>query len=127
MQRQEGQNDYYVASWTADAIGHFVLKMPALGGNTEPAEQPITVKVPRLELSQPQVDRTLLTRIASETLGEVVPYEQARERLPSLITSAAKIVPVDTNQRLWDAPLAMTIFVLLITVEWVLRKVYGML
>jgi hypothetical protein len=36
-------------------------------------------------------------------------------------------VPVDTNQRLWDAPLAMTIFVLLITMEWVLRKVYGML
>ncbi len=127
MQRQEGQNDYYVASWTADSIGHFVLKMPALGGNTEPAEQPITVKVPRLELSQPQVDRTLLSRLASETLGEVVPYEQAREKLPSLITSAAKIVPVDTNQRLWDAPLAMTIFVLLITVEWVLRKVYGML
>jgi uncharacterized membrane protein len=127
MQRQEGQSDYYVASWTADAIGHFVLKMPALGGNTEPAEQPITVKVPRLELSQPQVNRTLLTRIASETLGEVVPYEQAREKLPSLITSAAKIVPVDTNQRLWDAPLAMTIFVLLITMEWVLRKVYGML
>jgi uncharacterized membrane protein len=127
MQRQEGQTDYYVASWTADAIGRFVLKMPALAGNTEPAEQPITVKVPRLELSQPQVDRTLLTRIAAETLGEVVPYDQAREKLPSLITSAAKIVPVDTNQRLWDAPLAMAIFVLLIVTEWVLRKVYGML
>src|SRR5439155_26085316 len=72
MQRQEGQNDYFVASWTADSIGHFVLRMPALGGNTEPAEQPITVKVPRLELSGPQDDRVLLSRIASERHGEGV-------------------------------------------------------
>jgi uncharacterized membrane protein len=127
MQRQEGQPDLYVASWTADKIGRFVLKLPAIGGNTEAAEQPITVKVPRLELSNPQVDRTLLTRLASETNGEVVAYDEARDKLPKIITSAAKVVPVDTNQRLWDAPLAMSIFVLLITVEWVLRKVYGML
>ena len=89
--------------------------------------QPIAVKVPRLELSQPAVDRTLLSRIASETNGELVAYEEARGKLPVLLTSAAKIVPVDTHQRLWDAPLAMVIFVLLITLEWVLRKVYGML
>lgn len=126
MMRQEGQNDLYVASWTADAIGQFALRLPALAGG-EGAEQPITVKVPRLELSNPAIDRTLLTRLASETGGEVVPYDQARARLPILIPSAAKIVPIDTSERLWDAPLALLIFVLLITLEWVLRKVYGML
>jgi hypothetical protein len=83
--------------------------------------------VPRLELTNPAIDRTLLTRLASETGGEVVPYDQARARLPILIPSAAKIVPIDTSERLWDAPLALLIFVLLITLEWVLRKVYGML
>ena len=126
MVRQEGQADYYVASWTADSVGQFTLRLPALAG-AEGAEQPIAVKIPRLELSQPAVDRTLLSRIASETNGELVEYEQARAKLPVLLTSAAKIVPVDTHQRLWDAPLAMVIFVLLITLEWVLRKVYGML
>jgi uncharacterized membrane protein len=126
MVRQEGQADYYVASWTADSVGQFTLRVPALAGR-EGAEQAIAVKVPRLELSQPAVDRTLLSRIASETNGELVEYDQARGRLPMLLTSAAKIVPVDTHQRLWDAPLAMVIFVLLITLEWVLRKVYGML
>src|SRR5690606_39222747 len=106
--------------------GQFALKLPALPG-TEGAEQRILVKVPRLEMSQPMVDRTLLSRLASETAGEMVPLEAARERPPAAIKSAAKIVPVDTPQRLWDAPLAMIIFVLLITTEWVLRKVYGML
>ena len=90
-------------------------------------ELPLETKIPRLELVEPMVDRVLLSRVASETLGELVPYDQARERLPKLITSAAKIVPVDTNEPLWDAPLAMLIFVLLITAEWVFRKVYGML
>jgi len=27
---------------------------------------------------------------------------------------------------IWSAPLAMALFVLLITVEWILRKAYGM-
>ena len=126
MLRQEGQNDLYVASWTADAIGQFALRLPALAGG-EGAEQPITVKVPRLELSNPAIDRTLLSRLASETGGELVAYDQARARLPILIPSAAKIVPMDRHERLWDAPLALLIFVLLITLEWVLRKVYGML
>jgi hypothetical protein len=30
------------------------------------------------------------------------------------------------SQPLWDKPAAMIIFVLLITMEWVMRKVYGM-
>jgi hypothetical protein len=85
------------------------------------------VSVPRLELSQPQVDRTLLTRLASETLGQTIELAEARAKLPTLIASAAKVIPIESSQPLWDAPLAMVIFVLLITVEWVMRKMYGML
>jgi hypothetical protein len=44
-----------------------------------------------------------------------------------LIPSAAKVIPIESSQPLWDAPLAMILFVFLITAEWVLRKVYGML
>jgi hypothetical protein len=47
--------------------------------------------------------------------------------LPALIPSAAKVIPIESSQPLWDAPLAMILFVFLITAEWVLRKVYGML
>jgi hypothetical protein len=46
----------------------------------------------------------------------------------------AAIPPIDVEPReipatgpLWDAPLALILFVLLITTEWVLRKMYGML
>jgi hypothetical protein len=73
------------------------------------------------------VDRPALSRLASETMGEVVEIDQAAEKLPQMIPSAAKIIPIEINRPIWDAPLGMILFVFLITTEWVLRKVYGML
>jgi uncharacterized membrane protein len=125
--RQEGQTDLYAASFTADRIGRFVAKLPPIAGGVDALDLPIEVIVPRLELSQPQVDRAALSRLASETQGQVVDLAQAADRLPWLLPSAAKIIPMDINRPLWDAPLAMILFVFLITTEWVLRKLYGML
>ncbi len=125
--KQEGQTDLYAASFTADRVGRFVAKLPPIAGGVDALDLPIEVIVPRLELNQPQVDRAALSRLASETMGQVVEIDQATEKLPQLIPSAAKIIPIDINRPLWDAPLGMILFVFLITAEWVLRKVYGML
>lgn len=127
LTRQEGAPDSFTGSFTADRPGKFVVRLPAVAGGIDPIDLPIEVSVPRLELSEPQVDRTALARLASETLGQVVPYDQAASALPRLLPSAARVIPIDTSEPLWDAPLAMLLFVLLITVEWVMRKVYGML
>ncbi|HEV2296421.1 MAG TPA: hypothetical protein VGR35_21435 [Tepidisphaeraceae bacterium] len=124
--RQEGQPELYVLSLGADRIGRFTFKLPPIAGGVEAMDLPVEVSVPRLELVQPQVDRTLLTRLASETLGQTVSLEQARTTLRTLIPSAAKVIPIETSEPLWDAPLALVLFVLLITVEWVMRKMYGM-
>jgi uncharacterized membrane protein len=125
--RQEGSADTYTVSFAADQIGKFLMKLPAIAGGAEVLELPIEVSVPRLELVQPQVDRVSLARIASETRGQVLELGQASQALPGLIPSAAKIIPIESGQPLWDAPLAMVLFVFLITVEWLLRKLYGML
>ena len=82
--------------------------------------------VPRLELSEPQLDRTLLTRLSAETLGQTVDLAQAVGKVPQLIPSAAKIIPVETTRPLWDAPLALVLITLLITAEWIARKMFGM-
>jgi len=44
-----------------------------------------------------------------------------------MIHSAARTIPVPSSQPLWNAPLAMIIFMILITSEWLLRKMFGML
>ena len=86
---------------------------------------PVRVDVPRLELVQPQVDRSMLNRLAAETLGQALSIEQAG-RLPALIPSAAKLIPIQTEQQIWDAPLAMMLIVGLIVAEWIVRKWKGL-
>jgi uncharacterized membrane protein len=124
--RQEGQPDLYVAGFTADRVGQFAVKLPAIASGVNEQEVAVSVSVPRLELAQPQVDRTLLGRLSAETLGATVDLTDAAVKLPQMIQSAAKIIPIETSRPLWDAPLALTIFVLLITIEWIVRKMFGM-
>jgi hypothetical protein len=64
-----------------------------------------------------------LTKLVLDGQGD---YNAVRAELLK-IRSAAQTIGIDTSEPLWNAPLAMAIFVLLITLEWVLRKVYGML
>ena len=125
--RQEGQTDLYVAVWAADAAGKLTARLAPIAGGTEAQNLLLEVIVPRLELTNPQVDRTLLTRLASESMGQVVEYDAARASLPAIIPSAAKIIPVESSELLWNAPLALLLFVSLITTEWILRKAFGML
>jgi len=127
LQRQEGQPDLYSAGWTADRIGKFRVKLPPIASDVQAAQTPLEVMVPRLELSQPQLDRTLMSRLASETGGQVVNLSDARNVLAAMIPSAAKVFPLQTDEPLWNAPLAMLIFVMLIAAEWIIRKAYGML
>ena len=120
LSRLENSNKYAVA-WTADSLGRFTARLPALGDGTT-MDRPFVVKSPQLELQSPQVDRSMLT-----SLGKTVELGSASEELPRLIHSAARTIPVEMSRPLWDAPLALILFAGLITAEWILRKAYGML
>jgi len=126
LQRQEGQSELFTGAFTADRIGRFTVRLPPIASGTEAVNLPVQVIVPKLELSSPQVDRPLLSRLASETAGQSIDLKDAAEKLPTLVPSAAKIIPVETTRPLWDAPLAMALFVATLATEWIVRKLYGM-
>jgi len=111
----------YAATWTADTLGRFTARLPAIGDGTT-MDRPFLVKSPQLELESPRVDRSLLS-----SLGKPVDLGNARAELPREIHSAARIIPMEISRPLWDAPLALVLFAVLITAEWVLRKMQGML
>ena len=99
MVKQEGQIDLYMASYTADKIGEFHAKLPPIAGGVDAMEFTFYVNIPKLELNQPQVDRQLLTRLASETMGKTYELDQAKAHLAADIKSAAKQIPVEISER----------------------------
>jgi hypothetical protein len=111
----------YSGSFTADRTGQFSVKLPHLT-ESDPSLS-FRVVEPEMELRQPQVDTSFLGR-----LGTVAPMSlsEAAERLPA-IRSAAKIIPVDTTEPLWNAPVILIVFSGLLTIEWIVRKMLGLL
>jgi hypothetical protein len=120
MNRLENSTKY-TATWTADSLGRFVARLGPLG-DSPAMDRPFSVKSPQLELESPRLDRSLLA-----SLGRMVELPAARTELPGLIHSAARTIPVLFSRPVWEAPLALILFAGLITTEWVLRKLHGML
>jgi uncharacterized membrane protein len=121
LNHQEGTADVFNGSFTADKVGQFTVKLPHI--TNDDMSLSYKVETPRLELVQPEVDIAGLSRLASDA---PIPFSQASDRILA-IPSAAKIIPVDSSMPLWNAPAALLLFVLLITIEWILRKMFGML
>src|SRR5205085_11740538 len=69
LERQDTPPDTYATSFTADKVGRFTVRLPALGtgggqgGAEKPVELPLEVIVPRLELAKPAVNMPLLRQI----------------------------------------------------------------
>ncbi|MDB5327825.1 MAG: hypothetical protein JWM57_3394 [Phycisphaerales bacterium] len=122
--RQE-PGDTYLASFSADRLGKFTVKLAGPVPGVDDLTLPIEIAVPKLELSTPQVDRVALARLASETGGKLIELTDAAKQLP-LIASAERRVPVISNQPVWNAPLALLMFVIVLTSEWIARKWFGM-
>ena len=124
--RQDGNDgELYAASFMADKVGKFTVHLPPIVTGVDMMETPIEVTLPHMELNDPRVDRVQLSQLASETLGSTIDFADAAEQLKK-IPSAAKVIPIVTGQPVWNAPITMVVFVLLISLEWVVRKVNGM-
>jgi uncharacterized membrane protein len=125
VRQDSSGGETFAGSFTADKVGKFTIHLPPIVGGVDMMEVPVEVVLPRLELVDPRVDRVQLSRLASETLGKPIDLADADAELAA-IPSAAKVLPIITGQPLWGAPITLVVFVLLITTEWVVRKLYGM-
>jgi uncharacterized membrane protein len=130
LERQDSPPDTFAISFPADRVGRYTVRLPGVGTAPAPVDVPFEVIVPRLELAKPAVNMPLLRQLAvkDEKTGQPVVLDLAgAQKLPEMVKSAARTIPILTPEPLWDAPLAFLIFIVLLTSEWVLRKMYGML
>lgn len=98
------------------------------GSENEVATRVFEVKLPRLELQEPRMDQEGLTRLAQAS------DEGRFVRLDELAQVVDKIEPLQetirvgrTEQELWDKPSVFWLFLGLILVEWIGRKVSRLL
>jgi hypothetical protein len=121
LQKTDSGDAVYRGSFTADRVGQFGVKLPHLT-QSDPSLS-FKVSEPEMELREPRVDESFLGRLGTQA---PISLSQAAVRLPA-VRSAAKIIPIDTTQPLWDAPLVLIVFAGLITLEWIVRKMLGLL
>ena len=68
----------------------------------------------------------MLQRIADATGGRVVDLDQLESAFGEIRDRSVQI-PDDVVEPLWDSKVSLMLFVLLMTAEWGLRKVFGLL
>lgn len=80
-----------------------------------------------LELDEPDADLAVLRAIAQATHGAYFPSHKLGDALDFIasLKSESKVKKTETKD-VWDNPLAFYVFVSLLCVEWLLRKVLGL-
>lgn len=110
----------YEAAYVPDRPGTLDVRMvdPALVRFD--LGQKVEVTRPDDEMRRPAADHDELKRLAEDTGGQVLPVNDltALESLPD----RSIITPMDLIEPLWDTPLCLILIVIVLTFEWVGRK-----
>jgi hypothetical protein len=125
-----GDASAFEASFPAASAGAYTVRVvPAIQGEMEGGPRAATlnfrVEPPRQELDQPSLDRGLLDALARESKGAAFSLADARD-LPGAIKIRQVTRTLELRNEIWDAPLLFGGVMLLLTIEWVLRKIYRM-
>ncbi|MBN2584653.1 MAG: hypothetical protein JXL80_16440 [Planctomycetes bacterium] len=119
---------FFEGEFTPEVTGKFVMAAEvSTGKDTVRAEGDFLVTPSREEFRQPTRDAALLAKLSGlNGRGQVLAPHQT-DRLPDLILAQTRTVDNDLVDEIWDSPGLLIVFVLLITLEWVLRKRHRML
>ncbi|MCP4589415.1 MAG: hypothetical protein GY842_01595 [bacterium] len=136
--RLGGASPCFEGSFVPRSAGTFTIAAeelgpvgPGLASGTDGAADPgaaalIQVDQAGLEVRHREADHEALERLAEETGGAVVPLDDLSEAF-SAIRDRSQHIPDDVREALWDSRLTLILFVVLITCEWTLRKLSGMI
>ncbi len=92
----------------------------------KPPSVSVRIEQPDLEAKYPEADHETLERIAGATDGRVLELDELVAGFAEL-KDRSVLIPDDIVEPLWDSKLILILFALIITVEWTLRKWWGVL
>lgn len=112
----------FAAVWAADEPGRYIVEPsdPLLSGLGLSAE--VRVAWSDDEMRRPEADHELLERLSASTEGAVLATGELG-RVPELLPRReVQIAGTPEIRTLWDRPVVLALLVLLLTAEWVGRK-----
>lgn len=115
----------YKAVWQPHHTGRLVLGVVEAGLKDLGITLPIEVLHPDDELRQPLPDHARLEALANLSGGKVVPPDRLEE-LATLVPNRSRRTANDIRHPLWDTPWTLVIVMVLLTVEWVGRKLISL-
>ena len=122
------ESNLFEGTWVPPGADRFLIQAehitPHLGKRA--AVVPIRIEPPDLEARRPEADHEILQRIAGATGGRVVDLNQLEAEFVAIKSRSVQI-PDDVIEPLWDSRLVLMLFVGMISMEWVLRKAFGLL
>lgn len=127
-ERLEPASALYEAVFTPTGSGRFVVRaddLPPPPGE-QAAEAAFRVEDLSLETRRLEADHDALARIADTTGGRFMHLDELPDALAEIQDRSVQI-PDDITEPLWDSRLALLLFVLMILMEWILRKAFGLL
>lgn len=114
----------FSGSFRATMPGTFRVTLP-IPESRESVTEEVQVAVPRLEDDDPRQNVSGLQQLASLSGGEYLAWSDAAEALPRLLPDRSETFLVDQRLRtLWDRGWMMGILVALLSVEWLIRKLW---
>ena len=116
----------HAAAWAPEATGVFSLRVAEsdllrLGAAGAVAE--VEVVRPDDEWRIPETDHAALRALAESTGGAIVdPDPSALATLPSRLPDRSVVVPIPIIEPIWSSPLALIVCLVLLTAEWIGRR-----
>ncbi len=121
LRASPSSEERFAGMWLPDSAGTFTVRIadPTLSG--QGVSVTVEVHSPDEELRRPETDHELLERLALSTGGRMLDGESMSELLTLPNRAVRTLNPV--RERIWDTPAAFTLVLLLLTLEWVGRKI----
>lgn len=121
-----GKPGYFQGVVEAGREGQYKVKLGPKGRPEDWTVETFSVKTPALEFESVALDRALLESLCSQTGGMYFPLTRADELAHHRPEFKRNTFRETRERELWDSPLALLGFLLLLSTEWALRKKWGL-
>ncbi len=128
LHRLGPESNRFEGAWVPPVPGRFTVRAMEFAPRAGRlgARTLIRVEPPDLEARRPEADHETLERIARVSGGEVLDLDELQAGFDA-IRDRSVLIPDDVTEPLWDSRLVLVLFATMISMEWILRKVFGLL